>query len=521
MKIYLRVPYHEKEDAKRLGARWDGARKLWYIPEGVERAVFAQWPDAEAPAPLLPQAATETSVALSLETFLGKVQGIVQQHLPSLYWVRAELAEQRTTVGGHLQLGLVEYDALGKQTAKASAWLWKQDIARILQPFEKLTGGTLEAGIKLQLLVHPDFSPTYGFSLHISDIDPSYTLGDMAAKLAMIRDMLRQDGLLELNRSLEMPRDFCRVAVISPLAAAGLGDFRQSADPLADAGICAFHYYACRFQGKAAAADILEALQRVLADHRHRPFDCVCIIRGGGAGVDLHWLNALELAKAVCLAPMPVITGIGHERDQTILDEVAKVRMDTPSKVIGFLIHTILENVREAEKDMMSIIQKAHYQWQSAHQATHTLHQQIIEYAEVQVQRAHERTESQMASLLLLSENRLQTANMHLSLQKQSLTEIMTDHLRRGEQQIDTLRMLVFERADHLLQRAQTETRALGESIIGQGPMPVLRRGYALLRTPGGMVISTLEKLQQHSRLSIELSDGIAAIEYKDKKNHE
>ena len=520
MKIYLRVPFSEKEDAKRLGARWDGSRKLWYIPEGMSRDLFGQWPDADVPSqPVSETSATpsrSTDQPLQLEQFLLQIQRLIQQHLPATYWVRGELAEIRMTVGGHLQLGLVEYDAQGRQTAKASAWIWKQDIQRIQQQFIQVAGGEIEAGMKLQLLLRPEFSPAFGFSLHISDIDPAYTLGDMAARLAMIRETLKQEGILHLNRTLPLPLEFCRVAVISPAAAAGLGDFRQSADPLHNAGVCAFAYYACRFQGKEAPAEILDALASVLEDHGKTPYDCVCIIRGGGAGVDLHWLNDLELAKALCLAPLPVLTGIGHERDQTILDEVSRMRFDTPSKVIGHISHIILNNVREAQKDMLSIMQKGQYQWQSALQAVNACHQQIQEYASMSLQRMDERTENLMGGLLQSAENQLQSASMRMDMQLQSLTQTMSEHLASGERQIDMLHLLVFERAGHLLQQGQAEIRALGESILGLGPAPVLKRGYAMIRNPQGHIISSVTEVRRHAQLSIEFHDGIIPLSIKE-----
>ena len=154
---------------------------------------------------------------------------------------------------------------------------------------------------------------------------------------------------------LPSPVDFVRVAVISPETSAGLGDFRQEADRLHRGGLCEFHFVRATFQGLEAPSSILDAIETVLSAHRERTFDALVIIRGGGAVTDLAWLNDLELARRICRLPIPVLTGIGHERDSTILDEVAHRRFDTPSKVAHHITQTILDTARDALADLERI----------------------------------------------------------------------------------------------------------------------------------------------------------------------
>lgn len=157
------------------------------------------------------------------------------------------------------------------------------------------------------------------------------------------------------SRSLPAPADFVRVAVISPETSAGLGDFRQEADRLHGAGLCEFLFLRATFQGPAAASSLLEALETALTAHRERPFDALVIIRGGGAVTDLAWLNDLELARCACRLPIPILTGIGHERDSTILDEVAHRRFDTPSKAAHHTTQVIRDNALAALADLERI----------------------------------------------------------------------------------------------------------------------------------------------------------------------
>jgi exodeoxyribonuclease VII large subunit len=230
--------------------------------------------------------------------------------------------------------------------------IWRSFSARIIRKFKDATGEGLRDGIKVLVLVRAQFHPLYDFWLSIEDIDPSCTLGNLEAKLRKIRETLTQERIIQLNRSLRPPADFVRVAAMSPETSAGLGDFRQEADRLHAAGLCEFHFVRATFQGPAAPSSLLDAIETVLSAHRERPVDPLVIIRGGGAVTDLAWLNDLDLARRACRLPIPVLTGIGHERHSTILDEVAHRRFDTPSKTADHVTQLIRDNALAALADM-------------------------------------------------------------------------------------------------------------------------------------------------------------------------
>ena len=250
-----------------------------------------------------------------------------------------------------MYLSLAERNERGDVLAQAKGVIWKSRAADIAAKFERATGEGLRTDIKILCLARVRFDVLYGLDLIIEDVDPSYTLGDLAAKLARIRERLRRDGLYDLNKGLPAPVEFVRVAVISPSTSAGLGDFRRETDRLQHAGLCDFHFYHATFQGTEAPSSIRTAVNEALAAHRQRPFDALVVIRGGGSVTDLAWLNDLELALLLCRSPIPVFTGIGHERDGTILDEVAHRRFDTPSKVALHIASTIKDNALAALAD--------------------------------------------------------------------------------------------------------------------------------------------------------------------------
>ena len=296
---------------------------------------------------------------LELSDLLAYVGQVIERGIPGAVWVRAELAS--VTDRRHLYLDLVQSASLeqggdGREVAKARATLWARERFALEGKFRRATGGGLAAGMNVLLMVTAEFHPQYGFSLHILDIAPEFTVGDMALKLDGIRRTLAEERLLARNRSLPEPSDYTRVAVISPANAAGLGDFRREADALEAAGLVQFVYLPATFQGREASSSLLNALGAALLAHAEAPLDALVLIRGGGATTDLAWLNDLELARAVARFPVPVISGIGHARDDTILDEVACLRMDTPSKAAALIVGTVAVGAQQAERDFRQIV---------------------------------------------------------------------------------------------------------------------------------------------------------------------
>ncbi|MDE6013243.1 MAG: exodeoxyribonuclease VII large subunit [Prevotella sp.] len=272
--------------------------------------------------------------ALTLYELNSLVRQVLEQTLQKEYWVEAELSECRTS-RGHCYMELVEKnDRSNTPIARASAKCW-QNTWSILQPyFERTTGQSLHAGLKVRLKVYAQFHEAYGFSWIVTDIDPTFTLGDMARKQQEIIRQLKTEGIFDLQKSLNLPLFCLRVAVISSATAAGYGDF---VNQLADSPYN-FHtrLFPAIMQGEQVEQSIIAALNRIY-DHIDE-FDSIVIIRGGGATADLSGFNTLALAENVAQFPIPIITGIGHDRDESILDMVSHTRVKTPTAAAQFLI---------------------------------------------------------------------------------------------------------------------------------------------------------------------------------------
>ena len=332
--------------AKVHGARWDRENQTGTPrPAPTSKTSNGGCPGASLtnPRSQIQPPAKDAEKGIALTELLDRVKGVIDEGFPNAEWVRAEISELRGK-NGHLYLTLCERNDQGDILAQVKGIIWRNRAQAITAKFEEATGEGLKTDIKILCLARVRFDPLYGLDLIIEDVDPSYTLGDLAAKLARIREKLQQTGLYARNKQLPAPVEFVRVAVISPETSAGLGDFRREADRLQTAILCEFHLFPATFQGVETSSSIQTAVLQALTAHKQKPFDALVVIRGGGSVTDLAWLNDMELAKLLCQSPVPIFTGIGHERDNTILDEIAHTRFDTPSKVALHIRTTIKDN---------------------------------------------------------------------------------------------------------------------------------------------------------------------------------
>lgn len=288
--------------------------------------------------------------AYTLKELNAMVRDAIETELPDEYWVQAELAECRES-RGHCYMELIEKDELNNTPiARSSAKCWKSTWNVVRPYFERETGQRLHAGMKVLLKVYAQFHEAFGFSWIVTDIDPTYTLGDMARRRQEIIAHLKAEGVFDLNRELYMPLFPQRIAVISSATAAGYGDF---CNQLAD-NPYGFYFstqlFEATMQGEATEQSIIQALNRIYLSVNS--FDVVVIIRGGGATSDLSCFDSLPLAENVANFPLPVITGIGHDRDESIIDMVAHTNVKTPTAAAALLISClkdVLDAINQAE----------------------------------------------------------------------------------------------------------------------------------------------------------------------------
>ena len=276
--------------------------------------------------------------ALSLYDLNALVRRSLEQCLPDEYWVQAELSDVRTNSTGHCYLEFIQKDPRSNNLiAKARGTIWA-NVYRLLKPYiEESTGQAFVSGIKVLVQVTVSFHELYGYSLTVQDIDPTYTLGDMARRRREILKQLEEEGVLTLNKELEMPVLPQRIAVVSSPTAAGYGDFCHQLKNNSRGFFFHTELFPALMQGDRVEESVLSALDAIL--NRQEDFDAVVIIRGGGATSDLSGFDTYLLAAACAQFPLPIITGIGHERDDTVLDSVAHTRVKTPTAAAEYLIN--------------------------------------------------------------------------------------------------------------------------------------------------------------------------------------
>lgn len=268
------------------------------------------------------------------------VRETIERQMDGKYWVEAELSDLHDR--NHCYMELVENDPFGPTPlAKARAVCWANRWTALRSKFERQTQQQLRPGIKVRMMVTPTFHEAYGFAYQVSDIDPDYTLGDIVRKRMEIIRQLKEAGIFDLQRELVLPRFAQRIAVISSAQAAGYGDFCHQIDDNSYGLSFSHELFTAIMQGEQVEQSVIAALDRINA--RIDEFDVVVIIRGGGATTDMSGFDTLALAENVANFPLPIITGIGHDRDECILDMVSYMRVKTPTAAAAFLIDHLSE----------------------------------------------------------------------------------------------------------------------------------------------------------------------------------
>lgn len=414
--------------------------------------------------------ATLQDTVLSLADYLLAVQMVLGETFAHSVWVKAEI-RSISSKSGHYYFELADKDSTGKVVASCRGNLWKNIAKSVIGKFEKTTGMTLERGLNVLLKVSATFHAQYGFSLNVSDIDPTFTVGDLAQQYQAMLARLDSEDLLTLNKSLPAPFDIAHVLVIAPENAAGLGDFRADADNLETHGACHFHYATATFQGNHAPQEIRHAINtgiKNFANAYHKLPDLLVIIRGGGAVGDLAYLNDYELAALVAEQPVPVWVGIGHERDRVILDEVAQRSFDTPSKVIAGIINQLRTITEAAQQAFLQIEQ--------------------------------------------LAKNQLAIAEKQSQHTMQSIKNLAEQRLNYYSQQCDSHFNQIKNNSYTQLKTAQIYADQYRDMILLQHPSRVLSQGYAVVRDgdKGDKIVKSVQDLTKNQTIKIELQDGTA-----------
>lgn len=322
--------------------------------------------------------------SMGLTQFLDGVADTLRRFHGMAQWVQCEVAFVQAKNKGYWMLGLQETNTKGQKQAAAEAIVWSNDADRVMGLFERVTGEPLAAGMRVLLRVELSFSAQWGLRLICKGIEPRWTLGETAQARAKLRQTLIQEGLWDTNRRLTAPADFTRLAVVSPEGSAGVEDFLRETALLEKHRLCQVQVFHAPFEGNNASAAIPAAFERIT---EAGPFDAVCVVRGGGAASGIAWLDHEAIVRAALACPFPLVTGIGHERDNTLLDDIALLPQGTPSKAAAYITQVIVERARAAEQAWESVSTQAIQRLDFAAQKAERLVQEVFQAALARIDR--------------------------------------------------------------------------------------------------------------------------------------
>ena len=423
---------------------------------------------------------------LSLSEFNARIERVVNG-VPALQnqWVIAECSDMRLNRSGHCYTELIEKDDQGTTIAKVGAAIWAGTYRKLYEKFLYATGQVLATGMKVMVNVTASFHRLYGIKVVINDIDPSYTMGDMARQRQEILNRLKAEGVIDLNKQLPWPDVPQRIAIVSAAGAAGYGDFMNQLQ----SNPYGLQFYTCLFQavmqGAQTVPTVKAALDRINA-HLDL-FDCVVIIRGGGATSELNSFDNYDLASYVANFPLPVIVGIGHERDETVLDYVASIRVKTPTAAAEWLIQrgtNALAHLDELQDAVVTAVRD------TVSQAREHL--------------AYFTSMIPAAARHIIDTNRIRLNNYATNIPFAATGLITTQQAR-----LDRAGERIGEAIGRTLQREQQRLQALADKAALLSPVNTLRRGYALVRA-GDKCVTAASQLQPGDNITVQFAEGSA-----------
>ncbi len=420
---------------------------------------------------------------LSLHQLTQRIAAVVNTSFANPIWIVAELSDVRTAGNGHCYMTLIEKDPRhGTTLASVRGMIWNNRWWLIRDTFLQQTGQPFASGLKVMILVQVTMHEQYGLGLNILDVDPTYTLGEMARRRMEILRQLEKDGVIDMNRELPFPTLPQRVAIISAEGAAGYGDFSKQLKNN-NYGLKFYcHLFAASMQGKQTERSVIAALDRIyeVVDY----FDVVVIIRGGGATVDLASFDSYQLALNVANFPIPVITGIGHDRDETVLDHVAHTSVKTPTAAAALLIDAMAE------------------QWQKIIDLQTEIKEQVQERMDAERQRLQRYGNAIRNTHVVLTQQ-----ISRLDMLGQRIQGYAKQCILEEQNKLDRIRQTLEMQTRQRLQREKDKLDYIDQTIRMAQPDNILKRGFSITRL-NGHAVKSAASVPEGATLKIQTADG-------------
>ncbi len=446
----------------------------------------------------------DNNSVISLQELQSGIKDTINSSFSSYLWIHAELSEVNINRNGHCYVELVEKQN-EEVVARIRGTIWAFTF-RMLKPyFESSTGFEFTSGIKVSLKIVVEFHEVYGLSLNIKDIDPSYTIGDIELQRRKIINQLEDEGVLDMNSELELPLLIQNIAVISSSTAAGYGDWKNQIKENKQGYHFNYELFEAKMQGVDTGSSVIAALDQIY--QKEQKFDLVVIIRGGGSKMDLAGFDDYDLAANIAQFPLPIITGIGHERDESIADIVAHTALKTPTAVADFLIEQMQSLETQLDRISSEIVGTAQ---QILENHSHDIEmgvQKLHQISKYNLQKNRDILYRSTKQLLRETQNTSAFAEEKLN---QFLGKVSYESkriLRRKSENIESKKSQLKEQAYKTIHVSINQISQIEKLNRAFDPMRVLDRGFAMIEQNNKIITST-QAIQKNKKLKIIMKDG-------------
>ena len=446
------------------------------------------------------------NVALSLRQYTSEIANSIRTN-PVLQsrWVIAELSDVSER-GGHCYMELVEKDDRGVTIARLRGTIWANNFAYKIKPkFEQITGQKFKSGLKVMLFGSASFHEQYGLSFNITDVDPSFTIGDMERIRREIIETLTREGVVNCNRMLQMPRVPQRIAIISAKGAAGYGDFMNQLQSNPVGFKFYTHLFEATMQGETTSNSVIKALNDI--EMTIDLWDCVVIIRGGGATSDLNGFDNLELARRVATFALPVVVGIGHERDRTVLDDIANVRVKTPTAAAEWLIMCAQQTLDQALTLANQVARYVKDRTSGASKQLSHIEGTIPIIAKQQIIKSKSNLAAIASALPYMTKNKILSANRTIDALARDVQHSAIGKISAAQTYLKTMSDALANAAPKAIANQDKRLKALENIVEALSPQKTLRRGFSLTKV-NGKTIKSIDQLADNDVITTYLADG-------------
>ncbi len=446
------------------------------------------------------------NVALSLRQYTSEIANSIRTN-PVLQsrWVIAELSDVSER-GGHCYMELVEKDDRGVTIARLRGTIWANNFAYKIKPkFEQITGQKFKSGLKVMLFGSASFHEQYGLSFNITDVDPSFTIGDMERIRREIIETLTREGVVNCNRMLQMPRVPQRIAIISAKGAAGYGDFMNQLQSNPVGFKFYTHLFEATMQGETTSNSVIKALNDI--EMTIDLWDCVVIIRGGGATSDLNGFDNLELARRVATFALPMVVGIGHERDRTVLDDIANVRVKTPTAAAEWLIMCAQQTLDQALALANQVARYVKDRTSGASKQLSHIEGTIPIIAKQQIIKSKSNLAAIASALPYMTKNKILSANRTIDALARDVQHSAIGKISAAQTYLKTMSDALANAAPKAIVNQDKRLKALENVVEALSPQKTLRRGFSLTKV-NGKTVKSIDQLADNDVITTYLADG-------------